>query len=142
MGKSKPKPLVFLPVNGKGCGQTEALKKPVRSKELRRLVNVSPTSLIVACRLDLRDSTIPLAPDLFLMRYFVWFLVLLLIVLHQDNWFWEDSTLVFGVIPVGLFYHACISLAASCTWFLATCFAWPSTGEDTISRETEGDAEG
>ena len=75
------------------------------------------------------------------MHYFVWFLVLLLIILHQDNWFWEDSTLVFGVVPVGLFYHACVSLAACCTWFLATRFAWPSTLEDAIGDDTEGSVE-
>ena len=63
------------------------------------------------------------------MRYFVFFLVILLLILHQDNWFWEDNRLVFGVIPVGLFYHACVSLAAGVTWFLATQFAWPSALE-------------
>jgi hypothetical protein len=24
---------------------------------------------------------------------------------HQDLWFWRDSTLVFGFLPVGLAYH-------------------------------------
>lgn len=52
-------------------------------------------------------------------------LVLLLLILHQDNWFWEDNSLVFGFIPIGLFWHACISLAASATWLLATKIAWP-----------------
>ncbi|TWT87775.1 DUF3311 domain-containing protein [Neorhodopirellula pilleata] len=53
------------------------------------------------------------------------FLVVLLLVLHQDNWFWLDGRLVFGFIPIGLFWHACISIGASLTWFLATRFAWP-----------------
>ncbi|MEL7265791.1 MAG: DUF3311 domain-containing protein [Planctomycetota bacterium] len=59
-------------------------------------------------------------------------LVLLLVLLHQDFWFWRDDTLVFGVIPIGLFYHACISIGASVTWFLATVIAWPldTTDED------------
>ncbi len=52
-------------------------------------------------------------------------LVLLLLILHQDNWFWTDGTLVFGFMPVGLFWHACLSLAASLTWFLTTKIAWP-----------------
>lgn len=72
------------------------------------------------------------------MRYFVWILVALLLVLHQDNWFWNDNTLVFGVIPVGLFYHACISLAAGVTWYLATCFAWPVTTEDALDSDLNG----
>ena len=59
------------------------------------------------------------------MFYVVWGLVVLLLILHQDNWNWENGTLVFGFIPMGLFYHAGISIAASVTWFLATIFAWP-----------------
>lgn len=52
-------------------------------------------------------------------------LVLVLLVLHQDNWFWNDDTLIFGILPIGLFWHACISVAAALTWFLATRIAWP-----------------
>jgi len=59
------------------------------------------------------------------MKYAVWGLVLLLAILHHDLWFWDDSTLVGGIMPIGLFYHACISMAAGFTWFLATKFAWP-----------------
>lgn len=53
-------------------------------------------------------------------------LVITLIVLHQDNWLWENTTLVFGIVPIGLFFHICISIAASVTWFLATRIAWPA----------------
>ena len=60
------------------------------------------------------------------MRYAVWLLVLLLLILHQDNWFWSNRQLVFGFVPIGLFYHACISIAAGITWFLAIQFAWPT----------------
>ena len=59
------------------------------------------------------------------MKKFVWFLVVVLMVIHQDNWYWDDPTLVFGFMPITLLYHACISLAAGFTWFLATKFAWP-----------------
>lgn len=52
-------------------------------------------------------------------------LVVLLIILHQDNWFWESDTLVFGFMPIGLFWHACISIGATLTWALATQIAWP-----------------
>ncbi|QDS93693.1 hypothetical protein FF011L_24660 [Roseimaritima multifibrata] len=52
-------------------------------------------------------------------------LVLVLLIVHQDNWNWNDGTLVFGFIPIGLFYHACLSLAATATWLLATKIAWP-----------------
>ena len=63
------------------------------------------------------------------MQFLVWALVLLLVVLHQDHWFWEDAHLVFGFMPIGLCYHACISLAAGIVWFLATKFCWPSNLE-------------
>ena len=62
--------------------------------------------------------------------YIIVGLVLLLLILHQDNWFWDDGRLVFGFMPIGLFYHACISLGASATWFLATRIAWPLDDTD------------
>ncbi|MCA9128168.1 MAG: DUF3311 domain-containing protein [Planctomycetales bacterium] len=65
----------------------------------------------------------------------VWLIVMLLVILHQDDWFWENSTLVFGIVPIGLFYHACLSLAAAFTWFLATRYAWPLS-----ESESRGDA--
>ena len=52
-------------------------------------------------------------------------LVLVLIVLHQDNWFWTDDRLILGFMPIGLFYHACISIAAACVWWWATKNCWP-----------------
>ena len=52
-------------------------------------------------------------------------LVVLLLILHQDNWLWNNDTLLMGFLPIGLFWHACISIAATATWFLATKIAWP-----------------
>ena len=52
--------------------------------------------------------------------------VLLLYVLHQDFWFWRDSRLVFGFLPIGLFYHAVYCLAcAALMWALVKC-SWPA----------------
>jgi len=65
------------------------------------------------------------------MKYVIWLLVLALVIVHQDIWFWKDETLVFGFIPIGLAYHAGISIAASIVWFLATIFAWPKVLEGT-----------
>ncbi|MCR9201167.1 MAG: DUF3311 domain-containing protein [Planctomycetaceae bacterium] len=59
------------------------------------------------------------------MKKVVWGLVALLVILHQDVWLWDNDTLVAGFMPITLLYHACISLAAGFTWFLATKFAWP-----------------
>ncbi len=69
------------------------------------------------------------------MKYFVWLLVVVLLIVHQDFWFWDDPTLVFGFMPIGLFYHACISISASIVWFLATCFAWPRELEQAVLEE-------
>jgi hypothetical protein len=64
------------------------------------------------------------------MKFVVWGLVLLLVVLHQDVWNWNNDKLVFGFIPMTLAYHACISIAASVVWFIATIVAWPSHLEE------------
>lgn len=59
------------------------------------------------------------------MKKVVWGLVVLLVILHQDVWLWDNDTLVAGFMPITLLYHACISLGAGITWFLATKYAWP-----------------
>ena len=60
------------------------------------------------------------------MRIFAGVVVLVLYVLHQDLWFWTAARpLVFGFVPVGLFYHVIYVLATSVVlWFLVT-FCWP-----------------
>jgi hypothetical protein len=60
----------------------------------------------------------------------------LLYVLHQDFWFWRAAhPLVFGFLPVGLFYHACYTVATVLVMILLVKIAWPSELE-----EREGDA--
>ena len=59
------------------------------------------------------------------MFWVVWGMVVLLAILHQDFWYWDDRTLVFGFMPIGLLYHACFSLVCAITWILAVKFAWP-----------------
>jgi hypothetical protein len=56
--------------------------------------------------------------------------VLVVIVLHQDVWFWKDKTLVFGFLPVGLAYHAVYCLLASLTLWALVRFAWPARLEE------------
>jgi len=54
-------------------------------------------------------------------------LVVVLYALHQDLWFWRSATpLVFGILPIGLFYHACYTLAAALLMWLLVKLAWPS----------------
>lgn len=53
-------------------------------------------------------------------------LVLTMIVLHQDVWFWKSSYLVFGFIPIGLAYHICFSIMAACLFALLVWKYWPA----------------
>lgn len=68
-------------------------------------------------------------------------LAMLLLILHQDYWFWTNKTLVFGILPMGLFWHICISIAATVVWYLATQIAWPlDTSKETANGRSEDGA--
>jgi hypothetical protein len=74
------------------------------------------------------------------MKHLVWILILLLVILHQDYWAWDNSSLVFGWLPYPLAYHAGLSLAAACVWWLATRFCWPAGLEPRAEElPAEGD---
>jgi hypothetical protein len=46
--------------------------------------------------------------------------------LHHDVWFWNDRTLLGGVLPVGLAYHlAYTALASATVWLLARLLREP-----------------
>jgi len=58
-----------------------------------------------------------------------------LYVLHQDIWFWRTAhPIVFGFIPIGLFYQACFSVAAALVMWLLVKYAWPSHLEREIEE--------
>ncbi|HEY0285019.1 MAG TPA: DUF3311 domain-containing protein [Vicinamibacterales bacterium] len=57
--------------------------------------------------------------------------VALLYLLHQDFWFWNQARpLVFGFLPIGLFYHAAFTVATSGVLWLLVKAAWPSHLEE------------
>lgn len=57
-----------------------------------------------------------------------------LYVLHQDLWFWREARpLVFGFMPIGLFYHVVYTLAVTVVLWLLVRYAWPDH-LDTGSR--------
>ena len=63
--------------------------------------------------------------------------VVVLYILHQDFWFWRTPyPLVFGFVPIGLFYHACFAVAASVVMWLLVTFAWPSHLEKEVEEQT------
>ena len=56
--------------------------------------------------------------------------IIVLMILHQDFWLWEDSRLVMGFLPVGLFYHICFSIVAALFFALVVKYCWPDDLED------------
>ena len=57
--------------------------------------------------------------------------VVVLYALHQDIWFWRTARpLVFGFLPIGLFYHACFSVAAALLMAALVTYAWPGHLDD------------
>ncbi len=55
----------------------------------------------------------------------------LVYVLHQDFWFWRSARpLVFGFLPIGLFYHAAYTVAISLFMWYIVRHAGPSHLED------------
>jgi hypothetical protein len=62
-------------------------------------------------------------------------IVATLFVLHQDVWFWRAARpLVFGVLPIGLFYHAAFTLVTSLALWLLVWLLWPSHLEEGTPR--------
>ena len=59
------------------------------------------------------------------MKFVVWGILFGLIVLHQSGIAADDTTLVFGFLPIGLLFHAGISIGAAIIWVLATKYVWP-----------------
>ncbi len=48
-------------------------------------------------------------------------------VLHQDVWLWRAARpLVFGVLPVGLFYHAAYTLTTVLALWWLVRLVWPA----------------
>jgi hypothetical protein len=59
------------------------------------------------------------------LKIWIVLLALALAFMHQDFWYWDDPGLVFGVMPVGLFYHAMYSVVVSLFWWWVVRTAWP-----------------
>jgi hypothetical protein len=60
--------------------------------------------------------------------------------LHQDTWFWSASEpLVFGVLPVGLAYHAAYTLAVSVVMAVLVRRCWPAHLEGASRSQGPGE---
>ncbi|WP_417732410.1 DUF3311 domain-containing protein [Rosistilla oblonga] len=69
------------------------------------------------------------------MKYLIWFLIVVLVVLHQDYWQWNNATLDFGFLPRAISYHVGISIAAATLWLLATKYCWPDAAIEGELKE-------
>jgi hypothetical protein len=62
---------------------------------------------------------------------FVFLLIVVVYVLHQDSWNWAKSApMVFGFLPPGLAYHAAYSIGASVMMAILVAVAWPKHLEE------------
>ena len=71
------------------------------------------------------------------MKLFIWLLVAALIVMHQDFWNWNDPQMFLGFLPIGLYYHMGISIAAALVWWFACTFAWPKGVDEFEEKPTD-----
>jgi hypothetical protein len=59
-------------------------------------------------------------------KVLLFLLVSAVYVLHQDFWNWKQAEpLVFGLLPLGLAYHAAFSILAAIMMAILVKFAWP-----------------
>jgi hypothetical protein len=62
-------------------------------------------------------------------------LIAVFVVLHQDVWFWSTARpLVFGFLPIGLFYHAAFTVACAGLMGLFVARRWPGHLESDVDR--------
>lgn len=74
-----------------------------------------------------------------MLRIILVLLVLGFYALHQDIWFWRTAQpVVFGVLPVGLFYHAAYTAAISLLMWVLVRLAWPGHLDDDDDTEPVG----
>jgi len=67
----------------------------------------------------------------FFMKWVLFLLTIVLIVLHQDIWNWNRvDPRLFGFLPVGIWYHALYCVAAAVLLAMFVAFAWPKHLED------------
>jgi hypothetical protein len=62
--------------------------------------------------------------------------------IHQDLWWWDDTSLIFGFLPIGLAFHATFSLGCALLGWLAIKYAWPHELQQFAEENTTSDEGG
>lgn len=76
------------------------------------------------------------------MRVLVYGLLVLLAIVHQDYWWWDKiDPLVFGFVPIGLAYHAGVSIVAAILWAMAVKYCWPADAVDPVGESGVNDGD-
>lgn len=57
------------------------------------------------------------------LKWFLYGLIGLLYILHNDFWFWKSPKIILG-LPVGLFYHIMFCLVTSLLMFSIVKYVW------------------
>ncbi len=76
------------------------------------------------------------------MKLLVYALIVLLAIVHQDYWWWDRiDPLVLGFVPIGLAYHAGVSIVAAILWAMAVKHCWPADA-DAVDALPQSDVNG
>ncbi len=75
-------------------------------------------------------------------RWAIYAALLILYLLHNDLWLWNDARLILG-LPVGLLYHVIFCLVTSAVLAIAVKWAWPTFEEppDRYADKTSADCD-
>jgi len=69
-------------------------------------------------------------------RLLLTLVVIALYVSHQDIWNWRKVyPMAFGFVPIGLFYHACFTVASALVMWMLVTYAWPAHLEEEIEGQ-------
>jgi len=62
------------------------------------------------------------------MKVFVYLALVVLYLLHNDLWYWNDSRVI-GGFPIGLLYHVGYCFVTALLLMLLVKYAWPEQFE-------------
>jgi hypothetical protein len=86
------------------------------------------------------DRRAPSRPRSAAVSAFLVLALLLVLFLRHDYWNWTTPRpLLLGVIPVGLWWQAVVSLLASGVMWLLVRFAWPEELEELADEPERGE---
>lgn len=69
-------------------------------------------------------------------RLLLTLVVIALYISHQDIWNWRKVyPMAFGFVPIGLFYHACFTVACALVMWMLVTYAWPAHLEEEIEGQ-------